>query len=302
MLDDFETFDLAPDGSVVHGRRGGDGPPVLLLHGIPETHLMWHRLAPVLAEHFTVVMTDLRGFGDSGKPPSTPDHAPYCMREIAREQTDVMRALGYDQFAVVGHDRGARCAYRMALDHPQVVTRLAALDIVPTAEAFRRADKDFAIGFWIWSFLGAPEPVPEQLIARAPEVIVGYMLDTCSDRPDAFPAPVRAAYVEQFSDPETVHAICEEYRAAATLDDAHDEADRGRRTISCPTLVLWSQTGAVAEWYEPLEVWAEWTEDLRGGPIAAGHFLPEEAPIETGRELLDFLGAVNASGRQSAGT
>jgi len=163
------------------------------------------------------------------------------------------------------------------------------LDIVPTGDAFRRADMDFSLGFWVWSFLAAPEPVPEQLIARAPAVIVDHMLDAWSEVPDAFPAEVRAAYVERFSDPETVHAICEQYRAAATLDYQHDEADRGMRRITCPVLVLWSHSGAVASWYEPLEVWSTWADEVRGGPVPAGHFLPEEAPEQTARELVEFL-------------
>ena len=250
---------------------------------------MWHRVAPRLADNFTVVATDLRGFGDSGTPPSTPDHAPYSMREIARDQLEVMHALGFDQFGVVGHDRGARCAYRMALDHPDAITRLAVLDIVPTGEAFRRADMDFSLGFWVWSFLAADEPVPEELIARAPEVVVNHMLDAWSDDGDVFPAEIRAEYVANFSAPERIHAICEEYRAAATLDYRHDEADRGKRRITCPTLALWSHTAAVAAWYEPLEVWKAWADDVSGGPISAGHFIPEEAPDETTRRLVDFL-------------
>ncbi|MEW9549762.1 alpha/beta fold hydrolase [Nonomuraea sp. NPDC050783] len=285
----FEEFDVATSGTTVHGRRGGAGPPVLLLHGIPETHLMWHRVAPRLAERFTVVATDLRGFGASGTPPSAPDHAPYSMRAIARDQVEVMRALGYERFAVAGHDRGARCAYRMALDHPEAVTRLAVLDIVPTSEAFGRADMRFALGYWVWSFLAAPEPLPERLIAAAPGAFVDHMLDSWSHAPGAFPPEVRAAYAAQFADPGTVHAICEEYRAAATLDYEHDEADRGRRRVACPTLVLWSAFGPVAEWYEPLEVWREWAADVRGGPVECGHFLPEEAPDETARQLLGFL-------------
>jgi haloacetate dehalogenase len=285
----FDEFDTATAGGSVHGRRGGSGPPVLLLHGFPETHLMWHRVAPRLAERFTVVATDLRGFGDSGTPPSTPDHAPYSMREIAREQVEVMAALGHDRFAVVGHDRGARCAYRMALDHPHTVDRLAVLDIVPTGDSFNRADMDFSLGFWVWSFLAAPAPVPEELIARAPEVFVNHLLDEWSDSPDAFPAAVRAAYVEAFRDPATVHAICEEYRAAATLDYRHDEADRGKRRIGCPTLVLWSHSGTLASWYRPLEIWQAWCTDVRGRPVPAGHFLPEEAPEQTARHLMEFL-------------
>jgi haloacetate dehalogenase len=214
---------------------------------------MWHRVAPVLADHFIVVAADLRGFGDSGAPPSTPDHAPYAMRAIALDQVEVMRTFGYEHFAVVGHDRGARCAYRLALDHPQAVTRLAVLDIVPTGDSYNRADKDFALGFWVWSFLAAPEPLPEQMIAAAPDTFVNHMLDGWSDIAGAFPDEVRAEYIAKFRDPATVHAICEEYRAAATLDHAHDEADRGVRRITCPTLALWSSTGAVANWYDPLE-------------------------------------------------
>ncbi len=292
MFDGFDEFDISARGTTIHGRQGGEGPPVLLLHGIPETHLMWHRVAPQLAEHFTVVATDLRGFGDSGTPPSTPDHAPYSMREIARDQVEVMGTLGYDQFSVVGHDRGARCAYRMALDAPRAVSRLAVLDIVPTGEAFRRADMQFSLGFWVWSFLAAPEPVPEQLIAQAPAVIVNHMLDSWSEDPDVFPAEVRAEYITKFSALDTIHAICEEYRAAATLDYQHDQADRGTRRITCPVLVLWSHTGAVASWYQPLEVWRTWADEVLGGPIAAGHFIPEEAPDQTARRLIEFLGTV----------
>lgn len=288
MFDGFEVFDVQTSGTTIHGRRGGSGPPVLLLHGFPETHLMWHRVAPALAERFTVVTTDLRGFGDSGTPPSAPDHAPYSMREIGREQVEVMRGLGYDRFAVIGHDRGGRCAYRIALDHPDAVSRLAVLDVIPTGEAFRRADKDFSLGFWIWSFLAAPEPVPERLIEQAPDVIVDYML-SLSEATDAFPPEIRAEYVAKLSDPATIHAICEEYRAAATLDVAHDDADLGIRRIACPTLVLWSATGAVDAWYEPLEIWKTWADDVSGGPVECGHYLPEEAPEKTVEALTSFL-------------
>ena len=288
-FEDFASAEIRTGETTVFARVGGTGPPVLLLHGIPETHLMWRRVAPALAERFTVVATDLRGFGASGKPPSTPDHAPYSMRAIAGDHVEAMRALGHERFAVVGHDRGARCAYRMALDHPGAVTRLTVLDIVPTGDAFRLADKEFALDFWVWSFLAAPAPVPERLIAGAPEVLVDHMLDAWSERPDTFPAEVRAAYAAQFRDPATVHAICEEYRAAATIDCAHDEANRGRRRITCPVLVLWSDRGAVARWYDPLEVWRAWADDVRGAAVAAGHFFPEEAPEETARHLLAFL-------------
>jgi haloacetate dehalogenase len=288
VFDGFEEFDMATTGTTIHGRRGGQGPPVLLLHGIPETHLMWHRVAPQLAERFSVVATDLRGYGDSGTPPSAPDHAPYSMREIARDQVEVMQSFGHDRFGVAGHDRGARCAYRLALDHPDVVGRLAVLDIVPTADTFSRADLDFLRSFWVWLFLSSDEPVPEELIAEAPAVLVNHMLDSWSDR-DAFPRDVRAEYIAKFGDPATVHAICEEYRASSTLDRQHDEADRGTRRIACPTLVLWSDSGPFATWYQPLDIWRTWADDVDGGPISAGHFIAEEAPDETARRLIDFL-------------
>ncbi|WP_433131867.1 alpha/beta fold hydrolase [Micromonospora sp. CA-240977] len=291
MFDGFDEFDIATSGATIHGRRGGSGPPVLLLHGIPETHLMWHQVAPRLAEQFTVVATDLRGWGDSGKPPSTPDHEPYGMRAIARDQVEVMRSLGYQQFHLVGHDRGARCAYRLALDAPDAVTRLAVMDVVPIGDVYNRADKAFSLSYWVWSFLAAPAPVPEQFIGAAPAVLVDYMLDIWPEVKDAFPPEVRAAYVRQFSDPATAHAICEEFRAAATLDYQQDEADRGNRKITCPVLFLWSQRGQVAKLYDdPLAIWREWADDVRGEPVGVGHFIPEEAPEQTVRHLLDFLG------------
>jgi haloacetate dehalogenase len=290
MFDGFDEFDVPTSGTTIHGRRGGSGPPVLLLHGIPETHLMWRHVAPRLADHFTVVATDLRGYGDSGKPSSTGDHEPYSMRATARDQVEVMRSLGYDRFRVVGHDRGARCAYRLALDVPDAALRLAVMDVIPIGDAYRRAERQFSLAYWVWSFLAAPEPVPEQFINAAPAVLVNFMLDTWPKVKDAFPAEVRAEYIEKFSDPDTVHAICEEFRAAATLDYEHDEADRGRRRIACPVLFLWGQQGSVAKLYgDPLEIWRGWADDVRGGPVPVGHFIPEEAPEETTRQLLDFL-------------
>lgn len=293
MFEGFDQFNVEVSGTVIHGRRGGSGLPLLLLHGIPETHLMWHRVAPALAERFTVVATDLRGYGDSGTPPSSPDHEPYAMRAVAADQVEAMAHLGYPRFAVAGHDRGGRCAYRMALDFPEVVTTLAVLDIVPTAEAFARADHEFSLGYWVWSFLAAPYPVPEELIASAPATFVDYMLDSWSQRPEVFTPKLRAAYLEQFRNPKHVHAICEQYRAAATLDVAHDEADRGQHRLRCPVLALWSAGGAVDSWYEPLTVWRQWADNVRGHPVDAGHFLPEELPEETSSALLEFFGNLN---------
>jgi haloacetate dehalogenase len=290
VFDGFEEFDIETSGARIHGRRGGSGPPVLLLHGIPETHLCWHRVAPRLAEHYTVVATDLRGYGDSGKPPSTADHEPYSMRAISRDQIEVMQSLGFDTFRAVGHDRGARCAYRLALDEPDMVTRLAVLDVVPVGSAYDRADKKFSIATWVWSFLAAPEPVPEQFIGAAPATMVNFMLDSWPVVKDAFPDEVRAEYIKKFGDPDTAHAICEEYRASATLDYEYDEHDHGTRKIACPVLFLWGQRGSVAPLYEdPLAIWREWADDVRGGSVPVGHFIPEEAPEETTRQLLDFL-------------
>jgi haloacetate dehalogenase len=289
MFEGFEELDFTTSGTTIHGRRGGHGPPVLLLHGIPETHLMWHRVAPRLAERFTVVATDLRGYGQSGTPPSTPDHAPYSMRELARDQVEVMQTLGFERFSVVGHDRGARCAYRLALDHPDVVSRLVMLDVLPTGDVFHQLDADLAQQFWVWLFLSAAEPVPERLISNDPATIVNHMLDTWSERPEVIPAELRAEYIARFSDPATIHAICEEYRAASTLDRQHDEADRGKRKIACPVLALWSHEGTVSASPDPLGLWRTWADDVQGGPVPVGHFIPEEAPDLTLRELIAFL-------------
>jgi haloacetate dehalogenase len=291
MFAGFQLTTIDTGEAAIRVRHGGSGPPLLLLHGIPQTHLMWHKIAPALARDFTVVATDLRGYGDSGKPPSTPDHAPYAMRALARDQAAVMNRLGFERFCVAGHDRGGRCAYRLALDHPERVRKLAVLDIVPTGEAFRRADAAFALGFWVWSFLAAPVGLPERLIGADPQLLLDHMLDSWSATPNAFPAAVRAEYLRAFRDPATLHAICEEYRAAATLDYQHDEADRGRRRIGCPVLALWSGRGALAAWYDPLAIWREWADDVRGHALDCGHFLPEEAPDETYTALRDFFTA-----------
>lgn len=289
MFEGFTLTTIDTGEAAIRVRYGGSGPPLLLLHGIPETHVMWRKIAPRLSRDFTVVATDLRGYGDSSTPATTPDHAPYAMRALARDQVAVMEQLGFSRFSVAGHDRGARCAYRLALDYPERVQKLAVLDIVPTGEAFRRADMDFSLGFWVWSFLAAPYPIPEQLIGGQPQLFLDHMLDSWSSTPDAFPAEVRAEYLRTFREPATIHAICEEYRAAATLDYQQDEADRGRRQIGCPVLVLWNAQGALGSWYDPLAVWRDWADDVRGQALDCGHFLPEEAPDETYAALHRFF-------------
>jgi haloacetate dehalogenase len=289
MFEGFSLTTIDTGEAAIRVRHGGSGPPLLLLHGIPETHVMWHKIAPRLAQDFTVVATDLRGYGDSSKPATTPAHAPYAMRVLARDQVAVMEHLGFSRFSIAGHDRGGRCAYRLALDFPDRVEKLAVLDIVPTGDAYRRADMEFSLGFWVWSFLAAPYPIPERLIAAEPRLLLDHMLDSWSTIPDAFPAEVREEYLRAFRDPATIHAICEEYRAAATIDYANDEVDRGRRRIGCPVLVLWSAEGALGSWYDPLAIWRDWADDVRGAALACGHFLPEETPDETYAALHAFF-------------
>jgi haloacetate dehalogenase len=271
--------------AVLRVRRGGSGPPVLLLHGHPQTHVMWHKVGPRLAQHFTVVAPDLRGYGESSQPPTTADHAPYAKRAMARDMVALMNGLGFEQFAVVGHDRGARCAYRMALDHPHRVTRLAVLDIIPTAEAFRRMDRAFGLGYWHWFFLAQPADLPERLIGTDPDY---YYSGRHPPRPYQT-AEALADYRRAWHDPATVHAMCEDYRAGATLDVEHDEADRGRRRISCPTLLLWAGRGELGKWYDVLAVWREWAEHVQGGPLDCGHYMAEEAPEEVYAALWPFL-------------
>jgi haloacetate dehalogenase len=246
MLDGFETAEVDTGETNIFVRWSGSGSPILLLHGFPQTHLMWRGVAPLLARRFTVVCADLRGYGHSGCPISAPDHAPYAKRAMARDMVVVMEQLGFPRFSVAGHDRGGRVAYRLALDHPERVERLAVLDILPTGTVWERADARFALAFWPWSLLAQPEPLPERLIAAAPEAIVDDALCGWGSPSVVFGPEVRAAYVEALRDPAHIHAICEEYRAAATLDRWHDEADsKSRRRIACSLLALWSGLGAL---------------------------------------------------------
>jgi haloacetate dehalogenase len=261
---------------------------LLLLHGIPETHLMWERVAVPLSRDFTVIAADLPGYGDSGKPPSTPDHAPYSKRAMANGLIGAMSVLGFEAFHVAGHDRGGRVAYRLALDHPDRVATLAVLDIIPTGETLRRMDSDLAQAFWVWLLLSQPADVPERLVGANPRLFVDYMLDHWSAEPSAIGPEARSEYAAAFSDPRSLHAICEEYRAAMTLDRAYDELDRGRRRIQCPVLALWAAEGALKDW-DVLRIWGEWADDVTGHPLACGHFLPEEAPGEVLAALRRFL-------------
>jgi haloacetate dehalogenase len=285
MFEGFELTDIDTGAATIRVRHGGSGPPLLLLHGNPQTHVMWHRVAPRLAEEFSVVATDLRGYGDSSKPPSAPDHQPYSKRVMARDQLEVMRQLGHERFFVAGHDRGGRVAYRMALDHPEQVLKLAVLDIIPTSEAYRRADMAFGLGYWHWFFLAQPFDFPERLIGADPDY---YFLQR-GEREHVFSSDALAEYLRCFRMPETIHAICEDYRAGATFDYQLDESERGQRRIGCPTLVLWGRRGALEQWYDTLAIWRDWADDVRGRALDSGHYLPEDAPDETCAELRAFF-------------
>jgi haloacetate dehalogenase len=291
MFDGFSTLNLETERGMVHARVSGDGPPLLVLHGYPETHLMWHAAAPLLAERFTVIATDLAGYGNSLHPEPAADHAPHSKRALARDQVQAMAALGHERFAVAGHDRGGRVAYRMALDHPDTVTALAVLDIVPTAEVWARANDRMALGYWHWGFLAQPAPLPERLIAGDPDAYFDHHLRAIGLGAAAgrYPEEVLAAYRDQLRDPGTVTAICEDYRAGATIDRLHDEADRGR-AIACPVLVLWGRRGALELFYgDVLDVWRGWAHDVRGRGIDASHFLVEDRPDEVTAEITAFL-------------
>jgi haloacetate dehalogenase len=284
MFEGFERVRIEAQGTVINAVRGGQGPPVLLLHGSPQTHAMWHLIAPRLAEDFTVIAPDLRGYGDSSKPESAPDHGPYSKRAMALDQVEVMRHFGFERFALCGHDRGGRVGYRMALDQPGVVTRLAVLDIVPTFVAFSRADTAFGLAYWHWFFLAQPHDLPERLLASEPEKAL-FRGGSEAIAPEAM-----EEYVRCLRDPEAIRATCEDYRAAATLDYEHDEADRqaGRR-MACPLLALWGRKGFLEGHYDVLDVWRGWAEEVDGRALECGHYIPEEAPEETYAALHPFL-------------
>src|ERR1700712_2147057 len=272
------------DGTRIHAAVGGSGPPVLLLHGYPETHVMWHQVAPTLAEQHTVVLADLRGYGDSARPPSRGDHSTYSKRAMAADQAGLMRHLGFDTFALVGHDRGARVAHRLCLDEPASVSRVAFLDIVPTRHVFTHVDRSLAQAYYHWFFLAQEPDLPEHLIGADPDYYLRRKLAQWSagDGIEAFAPEAVDDYVRCFSDPEAIRASCEDYRAGASIDLEHDEFDAaaGRR-VECPALVLWGREGYVGQAYDPLEVWKDYATDVRGHPVDGGHFLPEEAPDAT---------------------
>ena len=288
MFENFEQTQITTSGATINLVTGGKGFPLLLLHGYPENHLMWHKIAPHLAREFTLIAPDLRGYGDSSKPESDPEHYNYSKRAMAQDMAEVMSQLGFEEFFVVGHDRGARVGHRMALDHAQRVKKLAVLDIAPTYKMYMTADKTFATVYYHWFFLIQPFDFPEHLISAQSEYYLRACLNRWSADRAAFPPEVVEEYTRCFCDPATIHATCEDYRAAASIDLAHDEADMSQK-VTCPLLALWGEKGFVGRKYDVLETWRERAIDVRGRTIQSGHFLPEEAPDETYRALREFL-------------
>lgn len=292
MFEGFALETIDADGISIRTRhRVTPGKsPLLLLHGNPQTHCMWHAVAPRLAERYSVVAPDLTGYGESAKPETTPDHLPYSKRAMAGTQVALMKLLGFERFCVAGHDRGGRVAYRMALDHPERVEKVAVLDIVPTWEAYKRADMAFGMSYFHWFFMTQPFDLPERLIGADPEFYWKRHTSREPKGPDFFAAEALADYLRCFRNPATIHAICEDYRAAASIDMEHDEADRtaGRR-IEAPLLVLWGGKGRLEAWYDTLAIWRDWARDVRGRALDCGHYLPEERPQEVAREFERFF-------------
>ncbi len=284
----FERRRIETSGAAIILVTGGRGPPLLLLHGYPQTHLMWRKLAPRLAAEFTVVVPDLRGYGDSSRPPAGPDNSNYAKRALAQDQVETMQTLGFARFAVAGHDRGARVAHRLARDYPERIERLALLDIVPTLYRFETIDQKAATASYHWFFLIQPGGLPERLIGAEPEFFLRHSLgallrDTAVLEPEVF-----AEYLRCFSNPETIRATCDEYRAGATIDLVHDRADRGRR-IMMPLLMLWGRRSSQGSGYDMLAVWRDHAETVSGQAIDSGHFLPEEAADDTYQALHEFF-------------
>jgi haloacetate dehalogenase len=289
MFEGFHRKRIETAEATINLVHGGTGPPLLLLHGYPQTHAIWRKVGPSLAERFTVVAPDLRGYGDSDKPRGLADHSNYSKRTMAQDQVEVMAALGFERFAVAGHDRGGRVAHRMALDHPERVERIAVLDIAPTRAMYARTTHEFAKAYYHWFFLTQPAPFPETLIGANPEAFLrkhmgGRFAGLAPFEPDGW-----SEYLRCFSDPAAIHATCEDYRAAESIDLVHDDADFGRRKVTCPLLVLWGRHGVIERCFSPLADWREYAVDVRGKSLDCGHYVPEEQPAETACALAEFL-------------
>ena len=290
MFEGFSDVSATVDGIKIHALMAGTGPALLLLHGHPQTHAIWHKVAPTLARQFTVVVADLRGYGDSGKPPGEPDHANYAKRRMALDQVRLMQALGLPTFAVIGHDRGGRVAARMALDHPDVVSRLVTLDVAPTLAMYQQTSFEFARAYWHWFFLVRPSPFPETLIRADPDLYLKQTMGARSAGLKPFAPEAYAAYLRCLSDPATAHGICEDYRASADIDLEHDPADLAAgKQIQCPFLALWGRDGVIERCFDPLAEWRRWNPGVKGMALPCGHYIPEEAPEVLLDHVLAFL-------------
>ena len=290
MFAGFQKDRCHVNGVDISYRKGGTGPGLLLLHGHPQTHVIWHKVAEQLARHFTVVAADLRGYGDSSKPPANDQHANYSKREMARDSVEMMRALGFNTFSVLAHDRGARVAHRLALDHPGTVQRLVLLDIAPTLAMYAQTDEAFARAYWHWFFLIRPAPLPEALIESNPELYLRSVMGSRSAGLKPFTDEAFAEYLRCIKLPGAANGICEDYRASAGIDLEHDQADiDAGNHLELPLLVLWGAEGTVGRCFEPLKEWQQVATDVRGKALPAGHYLAEEAPELLLDEVLAFL-------------
>lgn len=290
MFEQFQRDECEVNGVRIAYRKGGSGPPLLLLHGYPQTHVMWHEMADQLAERFTVVAADLRGYGDSSKPEGGENHVAYSKREMARDQVELMRTLGFERFDILAHDRGARVSHRLAMDHPQAVRRMILLDIAPTLAMYSQTNETFARAYWHWFFLIRPAPLPEMVLAAAPEVVLGSAVATRADHVHPFSPPAYAEYLRCMKLPGTVHAFCEDYRASAGIDLEHDREDRAAdRRIEAPLLVLWGASGIIERCFDPLKEWREVARSVEGKALPAGHYIAEEVPQLLMEEVLAFL-------------
>jgi haloacetate dehalogenase len=290
MFEGFERVCIeVGDGVTINAVKGGSGPPLLLLHGYPQTHVIWHKIAGQLAEHFTVVASDLRGYGDSSKPAGLADHSNYSKREMAKDQVKLMEHLGFGKFYLAGHDRGARVSHRLAVDYPEKVLKLAVLDISPTLKMYEATTDAFARAYWHWFFLIQAAPLPETMIAANPELYLRSRMSRGDIGLTHFTDEAWREYVRCFN-AEAIYASCEDYRAAATIDLVHDREDKATgRKLGLPLLVLWGAKGAIEKCFNPLSDWCEVAKDVRGHSLPCGHYLPEEEPEGVLKAFLDFF-------------
>ena len=288
MLKNFISKKIKTTDALINTKIGGTGPPILLMHGYPQTHLMWHKIAPQLSKKFTVIVTDLRGYGDSSKPKTDNSHIVYSKKRMALDQVEVMKALGFEKFYAVGHDRGARVLHRMMIDNQNSVKKAVFMDIVPTLTMYNTADKNFAYNYYHWFFLTQPYDFPERLIGGNPEYYLRKKIKAWGKNKDFIPKEVFNEYLRCFSKKETIHASCEDYRASFTIDLEHDKNDYGNK-IKNPIYVMWGEYGFVGNNYQVIDVWKEYATNVKGRGLPCGHYIPEESPFETIKFLLEFL-------------